>query len=55
MKNAKKMTFEESGETITPYTSLPSKSVKKCSPHDNEKRSDFFSAIRGCSVGYAAK
>lgn len=41
MKNPRKLTIQESGETIKPYTTLPTKNVK-CITHEFEKRADAF-------------
>ena len=54
-KNARKMTFEESGETIHPYTSLPT--PKGCREHKYENREDCagrkFTRCKNCWVfGY---
>lgn len=38
-KNPKQQTFEESGVTIQPYKSLPTKNIK-CKIHDFERRQD---------------
>lgn len=41
VKNKRKMTFEESGETIMPYTSLPT-NKKICNQHDFRIKSDMY-------------
>ena len=41
MKSLKKQTYQESGQTIQPYTSLPTKNIK-CINHEYEKRQDNF-------------
>jgi len=52
MKRPRQQTFQESGVTIQPYTSLPTKSVK-CKVHDYELRVDGFDnkfyQCRNCS------
>lgn len=44
MKNNKRLTFQESGETIQPLTNFANKSVK-CNNHTYEKREDGFGHI----------
>lgn len=41
MKNARRITFEESKTTVHPYTNLPVKSTR-CLTHEYELREDGF-------------
>lgn len=53
MKNAKKMTFQESGITIKPYNSFPTEETR-CEKHEYEQRHDAsghtWQQCKKCSV-----
>lgn len=55
-KNPRLQTFQESGITIKPYTSLPTIKGVKCKEHEYEQKEDGFGHIyHQCKRCYSLK